>query len=109
MNHPREIRWFPELEGLPPEEQQQRLQAAKRRVFGPDNTLARWRGNLLTFIVMFALSAGFMAVLVPALSLSRDLAAIAMLIVVLPAFFILQQRRYIRLIRRALAAENPNT
>ena len=106
MNRPREIRWFPELEGLPPEEQQKRLEAAKQRAFGPDVALARWRGNLLTFIAMFALSAVFMAVLVPALSLSRELAAILMLLVVLPAFFILQQRRYIRVVRRALQTEN---
>ena len=102
MTSPREARLFPELQQLPPEEQTERLEAAKRKVFGPDNTLARWRGNLIQFTLMFAVSAVFMGLLVPVLSLSRDLAAIVMLVMVLPGFFILQQRRYIRIIRRAL-------
>ncbi len=105
MTAPREARLFPELQHLPPEEQRQRLDAAKRRAFGPDRALHRWRGNLMTFGVMFALCAAFMAVLVPALSLSRDMAAIFILVVVLPACFILQQRRYVRTLRAALAEE----
>lgn len=105
MTAPRETRLFPELQHLPPEEQRQRLDAAKQRAFGPDTGLRRWRGNLITFGAMFALCAVFMAVLVPALSLSRDMAAIFILVVVLPTCFILQQRRYVRTLRAALAED----
>lgn len=109
MTAPREARLFPELHHLPAEEQRRRLADARRRVFGPDNALARWRGNLINFALMFGLSAAFMAVLVPALSLSRDLAAIIMLVVVLPGFFLLQQRRYVRMMRTALAEAADDT
>jgi hypothetical protein len=56
---------------------------------------------------MFAGSAGFMALLAPALELSQDTAAIIMRVVVLPMFFIVQQRRYLRLIRQALQSPQP--
>ncbi|WP_049722872.1 hypothetical protein [Gilvimarinus polysaccharolyticus] len=102
MTTPRELKYFPELSELPVAEQQQRLNNAKAIAFGPDNRLQRWRGNTLLFGLMFIGSVGFMALIAPALGLSQDAAAIIMLVVVLPAFFVLQQRRYLRLIRRAL-------
>ncbi|HEY7886174.1 MAG TPA: hypothetical protein VIC08_14615 [Cellvibrionaceae bacterium] len=105
MTSPREARLFPQLQALPADEQIRCLDAAKRRVFGPQNAMARWRGNLTNFALMFAVSAVFMGLLVPALSLSRDVAAILMLLVVLPAFFIMQQRRYVSMIRQALKDE----
>lgn len=100
----RELKFFPELAHLPKEVRLQRLGDAKKRAFGPDKKLSRWRGNILQFALMFAFSAAFMTSLAPMLSLSQETAALIMLIVVLPAFFILQQRRYIRLIRQALLA-----
>ena len=103
----RELKYFPELADLPAQEQQRRLAAAKATAFGPDTRLERWRGNLIQFFLMFAGSAGFMALLAPALELSQDTAAIIMLVVVLPTFFVVQQRRYLRLIRQALQAPQP--
>ena len=107
MTLPREIKFFPELHALPESEQAQRLSEAKALAFGPDRKLVRWRGNLLHFGVMFTVSVLFMVLLAPALSLSREAAALVMLVLILPAFFILQQRRYIRLVRLALAELPP--
>lgn len=104
----RELKYFPELAGLSAPEQEQRLNQAKAIAFGPDTRLERWRGNLVQFFLMFAGSAGFMALLAPALRLSQDTAAIIMLVIVLPLFFIMQQRRYLRLVRRALRQQTPD-
>ncbi len=105
MTPQRILKQFPELGPFTPEQQQQLFQAAQKDAFGPDLKLERWRGNILNFALMFAVSALFVAWLAPALALSRDLAALFMLVVILPAFFILQQRRYQHLIRRALARQ----
>jgi|SRR5690554_7316851 len=105
MTHPREARLFPELHHLPAEEQQQLLDAAKRRAFGPDRALKRWRENMTTFVIMFGLCVLVMVVLAPALSLSRDMAGGFVLVVVLPVCFIFQQRRYVQRLRVALAEE----
>jgi len=98
----RELKHFPELSELPIEEQLKRLASAKALAFGPDTRLQRWRGNIVQFFLMFAGSAAFMVLAVPSLHLSQDTAAIIMLVVVLPAFFYVQQRRYLYLIRQAL-------
>jgi hypothetical protein len=102
MASQRELKFFPELSGLPLPEQQQRLAAAKAIAFGPDTQLRRWRGNIVHYFLMFVLAAGFMALLAPMLGLSQDTAAIVMLVVILPLFFWAQQRRYVALIRQAL-------
>ncbi|WP_020210975.1 hypothetical protein [Gilvimarinus chinensis] len=98
----REIRQFPELAHLTEEQQQEILSAARQDVFGPDVKLERWRGNIVNFSLMFAVSALFTAWLAPALSIKRDDAALIMLLFVLPAFFILQHKRYQTMLRRAL-------
>ncbi|MDO3383050.1 hypothetical protein [Gilvimarinus algae] len=102
MGSQREVRQFPQLQGLPEPEQQRRLTEAKARAFGTDHKLERWRGNLLHFGIMFAVSAVFMAWLAPLLSLTRDTAALIMLLIVLPTFFYFQHKRYQRLISKAL-------
>lgn len=102
MSQSREFKHFPELNHLPDEQKREHLAKAKAIAFGPDQKLERWRGNLLQFAVMFAVSVMFMMVIAPALSLSQDASALFMLIIVLPVFFVLQQRRYLGLIRKAL-------
>lgn len=97
------LKQYPELADIAQAERAQLLVEAKAAAFGPDQKLERWRGNLLHFTLMFGVSALFMAIIAPALSLSRDSAALVMLLLVLPAFFIMQQRRYQRLIRAKLA------
>ncbi|WP_041522098.1 hypothetical protein [Gilvimarinus agarilyticus] len=102
MASTRELKYFPELAEYSLPEQESRLKQAKASAFGPDTRLERWRGNLVQFFLMFAGSAAFMVLLAPALSLSQDTAAIIMLVIVLPLFFIFQQKRYLKLIRQAL-------
>lgn len=97
-----EFKHFPQLDSLTDEQKRERLNQAKAMAFGPDRKLTRWRGNLLYFAIMFAVSVIFMMYIAPAMGLSQDASAMVMLVVVLPLFFILQQRRYIRLIRQAL-------
>lgn len=105
INNQRELKFFPELAHLSQEEQLARLGNAKKLVFGSDKTLVRWRGNIVQFALMFTFSAIFMAVIAPTLSLDHETSALIMLFAVLPIFFILQQRRYVRLIRNALDAD----
>lgn len=102
MANKTELKHFPELSHLPPEEQQARLDKAKAAAFGEDTKLKRWRGNVVYFALAFGLSWLFMMVIAPALSLSQDAAALLMLLVVLPICFVGQQKRYIRNIRREL-------
>ncbi|UTF59212.1 hypothetical protein [Gilvimarinus sp. DA14] len=102
MNAPREAKQFPELKHLSEDEQRALLKAAREDVFGPDVRLERWRGNIVNFALMFAVSAFFTAWLAPAMSLSRDSAALVMLLIILPAFFVLQHRRYRALLHKAL-------
>ncbi len=102
MKPSREAKLFPELAHLSEDQQQAVLNAARQDVFGPDVKLERWRGNIINFALMFAVSALFTAWLAPALSLSRDTAALIMLLFILPAFFLLQHRRYRALLRKAL-------
>ncbi|WP_319835134.1 hypothetical protein [Gilvimarinus gilvus] len=104
-----ELKHFPELRHLPIEEQRERLSQAKAAAFGPDQKLTRWRGNLLQFAVMFGMSVLFMMVIAPALALSQDASALVMLLVVLPVFFVLQQRRYLALIRKSLHEQHADS
>ncbi len=102
MKKKSELRFFPELAHLPLNEQQEKLAQAKKLAFGHDAQLLRWRGNIIYFALMFTFSAIFMMEIAPALALTQEISALLMMIVVLPIFFLLQQRRYIQLIRQSL-------
>ncbi|MDO6748414.1 hypothetical protein [Gilvimarinus sp. 1_MG-2023] len=107
MARKQEFKHFPELHDLPDDEKANRLTEAKALAFGPNQKLTRWRGNIMQFAIMFIVSVLFMVFVAPALSLSQDASALIMLFIILPLFFILQQRRYIQLVRQALAKLNP--
>jgi hypothetical protein len=115
MNPKPLLKHFPELAHLPQQEQETLLLRAHEDAAGPEHRLQTWRSNLFSLAVVSALSLGLIFWIGPAVNLSRQTTAIIIMVVVLPGFIFVQQRRYIarlkpfvaqRLKRREIAGNN---
>ncbi|MDQ2076154.1 hypothetical protein [Marinimicrobium sp. ABcell2] len=95
MNPKPLLKHFPELAHLPQEEQESLLRRADEDATGPEHRLETWRSNLLSLAVVTGLSLALIFWLGPVLNLSRQSTAIFIMVVVLPGFIVIQQRRYI--------------
>lgn len=93
---------FPELAGLPEAEQRRLLETAYKDVFSPENKLKNWRTNLISALLMSGLCFLFVLVLRPLLGISPQASAWILMLIALPAYFYIQQRRYISQLRASL-------
>ncbi|WP_111641453.1 hypothetical protein [Marinimicrobium alkaliphilum] len=104
MNSNLLLRHYPELHHLPPEAQLSVLEKAKEDAFGQSQKLRIWRKNMVTLAIICAISFGLVMWVGPALGLPGVATAVVMMVVVLPVFMIVQQRRYIADLRPAVQA-----
>lgn|SRR5690554_4743557 len=102
MNPKPLLKHFPELAHLPPEEQEALLHQAHEDATGSDQRMATWRNNLFGLVLVSALCLGLIFWAGPALNLSRPTTGMVIMLVVLPVFIVVQQRRYIARLRSFL-------
>ncbi|UUA71375.1 hypothetical protein [Cellvibrio sp. QJXJ] len=102
MNPKRLIKHFPELANLPETEQRALLDKAYKDVFSQENKMKNWRSNLISAALMTSLCFLFVLVLRPALGISSQTSAWVLMLVALPVYFFIQQRRYIQQLRASL-------
>ena len=102
MNHEPLLKYFPELADLERETQLQILAKAYDQCFGPANKLRIWRNNLIGGLALTAVSLLLILVLGPALKLPSGATAAVVMLVVLPGFFVWQQRNHIQELRPAV-------
>mgnify|MGYP000992822521 CR=1 FL=1 len=102
MNHEPLLKYFPELADLERETQLQILAKAYDQCFGPANKLRIWRNNLIGGLALTAVSLLLILVLGPALKLPSGATAAVVMLVVLPGFFVWQQRKHIQELRPAV-------
>ena len=102
MNPKPLLKHFPELAQLPREEQETLLRQAHEDATGPEQRLETWRNNLAGLVLVSALCLGLIFWVGPALNLSRPSTAMVIMLVVLPVFIVIQQRRYIARLRSTL-------
>lgn len=101
MNPKPLLKHFPELAHLPRDQQEALLREAHEDATG--QRLETWRSNLFGVVLVSALCLGLIFWVGPALDLSRRNTALIIMLVVLPAFIIIQQRRYISRLRTFVA------
>lgn len=113
MNPKPLVKHFPELAPLSPERQQAVVQQAHKEVSAPERRFEAWRQNIFSLAIITGLSLAIIYWLGPALNLTRSTTAIVIMVLVLPAFIIIQQRRYIARLRpevqRLVRQEELNT
>jgi hypothetical protein len=93
------MKYFPEIHHLSTEEQVAILEQAYQASFGPDNKLRIWRGNLISCAILTSLAMLLILVIGPLLKFSPAITATLMILIVLPAFFYIQHKRYINELR----------
>lgn len=93
------LKHFPELDQLSPERQQTVLEKAHKEVTTPERRFEAWRQNIFSLAIITGLSLAIIYWVGPAMNLTRSTTAIVIMVVVLPAFIIIQQRRYIARLR----------
>src|SRR5690625_2102231 len=93
MNPKPLLKHFPDLAHLPRDQQEALLREAHEDA--TSQRLETWRSNLVGVVLVSALSLGLLFWVGPALDLSWRNAALIIMLVVLPAFIITPQRRYI--------------
>lgn len=102
MNPKRLLKHFPEIATFPEAEQHALLDKAYKDVFSPENKMRNWRNNLISAAIMTCLCIVFIQVLRPALEMSQQTSALVLMLVALPAYFFIQQRRFIQQLRISL-------
>jgi small neutral amino acid transporter SnatA (MarC family) len=102
MNFKRLAKHFPELAAMTPTEQQALLAAAYQNAFSAEHKMKIWRSNLFSAVVMASLCFLFVLVLRPALGMSQQTSAIALMLIAFPAYFFIQHRRFIKQLRSSL-------
>lgn len=103
MNPKPLLKHFPELAHLPREEQETLLRQAHEDATSPEQRLATWGNNLFGLVLISALCLGLIFWVGPALNLSRPTTAMVIMLVVLPVFIVIQQRRYTARLRSFLS------
>lgn len=102
MNPKRLLKYFPELASLPEAEQSTLLDKAYKDVFSQENKMRNWRNNLISAAIMTSLCIVFVLLLRPALGMSQQTSALLLMLVALPIYFFIQQRRFIQQLRTSL-------
>ena len=93
---------FPELAQLPVEQQQALLAHAEQTLNQAASPLTKVRDKLLDLALIVGLCLLLIKIIAPALGLAPQTSAIVVMLVVLPCYLLLQQRRYIAQLRRHL-------
>lgn len=102
MNFKRLAKHFPELAAMEPAEQQALLARAYQNAFSAEHKMKNWRNNLISAVIMASLCFLFVLVLRPALGMSQQTSAVVLMLIALPAYFFIQQRRFISQLRGSL-------
>jgi uncharacterized membrane protein len=102
MNLKRLAKHFPELAEMTQEQQQSLLTKAYQDAFAAEHKMKLWGSNLLSALIMAGLCFLFVLVLRPALGMSQQTSAIVLMLVGFPVYFFIQQRRFIKQLRRSL-------
>lgn len=102
MNFKRLAKHFPELAEMTQEQQQSLLTKAYQDAFAAEHKIKLWGNNLLSALVMASLCFLFVLVLRPAFGMSQQTSAMVLMFVGLPVYFFIQQRRFIKQLRRSL-------
>lgn len=87
---------------MAPAEQQALLAKAYQDAFSTERKMKNWRSNLLSALVMTGLCFLFVMVIRPALGMSQQTSALILILIALPAYFFIQQRRFIEQLRASL-------
>lgn len=107
MNLKRLLKHFPEIAMYPETEQHALLDKAYKDVFSPENKMRNWRNNLMSAAIMTSLCIIFIQVLRPALEMSQQTSAFVLMLIMLPGYFFIQQRRFIHQLRTSLKKNLP--
>ncbi len=102
MNYKQLAKHFPELAAMEPAEQQALLTQAYQNAFATEHKMKNWRNNLVSAAIMLSLCFLFVLVLRPALGMSQQTSALILMLVALPTYFFIQQRRFIKQLRHSL-------
>lgn len=102
MNFKHLAKHFPELTAMEPEQQQALLAQAYQNAFTSEHKLKIWRSNLASALIMASVCFLFVLVLRPALGLTQQTSAIVLMLIAFPAYFFIQQRRFIKRLRDSL-------
>ena len=87
---------------MAPAEQQALLTQAYQNAFAAEHKMKIWRSNLISALLMAGLCFLFVLVLRPALGMSQQTSAMALMLVALPGYFFIQHRRFIARLRTSL-------
>jgi hypothetical protein len=102
MNFHRLSRHFPELKPMSLDQRESILKQADQALTQQVSPLARVRDKLFDLTLILGASLLVIKVIAPALSLTQEFTALVVMLVILPGYFLLQQRRYIGKLRREL-------
>lgn len=105
MSPKRLIKYFPELAHLPTEEQNAVLLRAQKSIESNKHSLRTLADNLLQAAILFGCCWALIWYLRPALGISHQAAGIMIIVLIIPAYLLIQQRRYLQKIRRELQKE----
>ena len=107
MNFKRLIRHFPELSHLTSSEQEALLIRADTALSDTETPFAALRRKLFDACMLLALCLLLIKYIGPLLGIPPEAMAFIVLLALLPLYFVLQQKRYLKRLRRVLAASNP--
>ncbi len=102
MNPQRLVKHFPELANFPTPEQHRLLEQAYKDAFNPNDKMKNWRSNLIHALVMTTICFSLVWALPRFAPVSPQTTAWILMLLVLPCFFVVQQRRFIRQLRLSL-------
>jgi len=102
MSPKRLIKYFPELAHLPTEQQEALLLNAQKNIEHNKHKLRALAHNLLRAAILFGGCLLFIWYLRPLLGISHQTAGIMIIVLIIPAYLIIQQRRYLQKIRNEL-------
>lgn len=103
MSPKRLINYFPELAHLPTKEQETILSDAQERLQKDKHNLRTLLDNLFRAGILFGACLLIIWYARPFLGISHQTAALCIMIVVIPCYLFIQQRIYLRKLRRELA------
>ena len=102
MNYQKLAKHFPELANMEPAQQEALLAQAYQHAFAAEHKMKNWRNNLISAAIMVSLCFLFVLILRPALGMSQQASALILMLVALPVYFFIQQRRFINQLRLSL-------
>ena len=102
MNFKRLSRHFPELANLEPNERDAILLRADQNLSKDLSPLMKVRDKLLDLALIVGVCLIVIKFIAPALSISPQVSAFIVMLLILPLYFYIQQKRYISKLRRQL-------